>query len=424
MTKHKFRIKFKNIKADFVYYDLKIPSILWQLNSIDWNQILCNLSLDDKYELVNIVNRCYYSDKYNHFHKSFGFKSKNWYDLSLTPINKISDVDIFMDEHDYTFSYQDLKKLPFNSYHPYLKSNSIQIIKAKNSHLSIIDYFHINMSKSLRKNTSQSSLASDIGESDDLEQKIKSFEALVNHDYFTTNLISIYIKYPQHLHYTIGLLYYIISIIEDYKNRYEHILKIIPNNYNELIHIFLDNYTTFLIDIKSRQNSEKFQYVCIIIFKILQYRYNIIVDSDELFNTIKSDHDQSSHLELYWSMNFDRPNYYYHKITNKMSFGNINIDSIFSNCEYNSYYYTLMIYLHDKYMGLPTLIDRKLAPLLNCYKTADNYSYHDVIKYFMNLHHYILTETPELYDLYRIMIDRYYLKKSPIYITTDGIVCE
>lgn len=392
----------------------KLPKIFINLNCIDWEQIYNNLNCDN---LETVINKQYYSDKYNYFNKTFGIKVKNVYDLSLTPINLIPDSELVMDEFGFCFSYYDLRKISESSLHPYNKQLILNQVMVYHQPITIIEYYQSNMLH-LPKIPSLEML----NQSNDLSIQ---FEQLINNEFFTNNLLSIYNEKLEHLDYTVGLLCYVLSIIEDYHFRYIIQLK---SNYcqeSDKYYGFLHLFIEFLTNVKNENNYESYHYVCIIIFKILQYRYNLITESEDLFNMIKSHFDNKYSDELYWSIILDRPNFICQKRTGNISLININIDNIFSNCEYIEYFYTLLIYLHNIYMKQPSYIDGQLVSILNYYKTAENYSYLDVVRYFTNLYHQIEqnNQTSELNN-YIHLIFRYYLKPMPIHINPRGEISD
>jgi len=423
----KKRIVLK-LKKKYDQFNLVLPKALFGLR-VNWAEIWENLSIEgDFQELESVINKFYYSDKFNVFHKSFGIKSKNLYDLSLTSVNKIADCELIVDEYGFGFSCYDLRKISENACHPYNKIIPMNQTRIFDGTVTVLSYYKLYMCGNMGKRFSSSSLSnlSNLSfeyEGDDEDRLVMSFENAINHDFFTSNLVTIYKEKPEHLDYTVGLGFYVLSVIDDYRERYQDLLKDSYVRSTNRYTAFLKNYISFLKDIKVGNNQEKYQYVCIIIFKILQYRYNVISDAEELYSLIKDEFPPGDLNEMYWSMMLDRPNYYYYKITEKIKLININIDNIFSNCEFGEYYYTLMFFLHRKYLEFETDVNGQMHPLLNHYKTPDNYSYHDLIKYFMDAYHHIKdSDTAGKFRLFVGMLRRYYLQSTPICITRDGII--
>ena len=417
-----------------VDFGLKLPEIFYYAKCIDWNDILENLGIcqtpsnSSKFEqLETVFNKYYYSDQYEQFKKSFGIKVKNLYDLSLTAINTIRDDHLIVDEFGFVFSYYDLRKIQDSCLHPYNKKITLNQTLIYNKATTLINYYKDNMENMLTGNNSTENL--DTGEYDDiLDRLCNQFEKLINNEFFTTNLLTIYQNKLEHLDYTVGLLCYVLSIIEDYHFRYINNLK---HNYcqeSDKYPSFLKLFIKLLNSVKNENNAETYHYICIIIFKILQYRYNLICDGEELFNLVKDKINNRNREELYWSIILDRPNFICQRINGNISLININIDNIFSNCELPEYFYTLMVYLHSKYMKEETHINGKLVSILNHYKIVDNYNYLDVIRYFTNLYHQLESENSdknkELFSLFYKMINRYYIKTAPIHITSQGLISD
>lgn len=435
MAKQKIVLKLKRLTIEEPFDEMKLslPSIFKNLNHCKWEELSENLAIEtldtnNLTGLEHLFNKKFYNDQYNTFKKSFDIKTRNLYDLSLTPINRINDAELVVDEYGFCFSYYDLRKIPANAYHPYNKLILFNQARVSKKPISITNYFTRCMIGLNNSKHSNHSLLCDITDSDpnDIEQLVTAFESIICHDFFTTNLITIYQSKPDHLDYTVGIIYYILGIIDDYKEKYEELLK---DNYcrsDDKYKTFLKSYIDFLKEIHKTNNIEKYHYICIIIFKILQYRYNIISDGEELYTLVKNEFKPSYHDELYWSIIQDRTNFYYQQKTNKINLMNINIDNIFTNCELPEYFYTLMFYLHSKYMHSNIQENMETATILNHYKSPENYSYLDLLKYFMDLHHEIQENAiPDGNKyLYRQMIKRYYLKPNPICITRTGLICD
>ena len=391
--------------------DLPVPEILKYLKDISWehledNLALDNLSITSTKSLKMVINKNYYCDRNDEFIKNFGIKVRNLYDLSFTSINSLKDEMLVLDDNYYCFSCYDLKRFNKKDFHPYMHNNLIgesrlmniygNKQKGINTGISIIDYYLEHMAEQSRSNTSSpvsnTSFSGQLN-SDDPEILKLAFEQMINHDFFTINLIDLYHNRPTHLDYTVGLIYYVISVVDDYKERYRDLLK---DNYCQVLNIndekyvsFLKNTLNFLNDVKVNTNIEKFQYICIIVFKILQYRFIQITEGECLYELIKKDIDPERHQQLYWSIILDRPNYYYQRATSRIHLMNINIDNIFTNCEFTEYFYTLISYLHSKYMRFNKQPGNPTTNLLNLYKTAENYSYLDLIRYFTDVYNYV-----------------------------------
>lgn len=449
---------------------LPIPKILQHL-PLDWKVLSENLGIevDDNslQELDFCLNKFFYSDQSGFFEKSFGMKTRNLYDLGFSSINQISDTDLVVDKYGFAFSYFDMRKLDKSSPHPYVNHSSLQetpvhkdLPKLIQNNINLVEhsekldqmitvteYFESIMCSNLRSDssfsvTSHTELLS-FTETNNPDVLETVFEVVINHDFFTNSLISIYRSKVEHLDYTVALLYYILAIVDDFGERYRDLLITNYSVANEKYPEFLRNYIQFLREVQSNYNIEKFHYVCIIVFKILQYRYQQLEDSLILFDLLKTSVPRERHSELYWSIVLDRMNYLHGKMTNKISLINISVDNIFSNAEFNQYYYTLMVYLHTKYMELPlrevqtdnstgNSNGSRRADLLEHYKPVDNYSYLDLLQYFTELAEKITRangndingDQTEFEVKFRTMIHRYYLSDSYITINRNGLVVD
>jgi len=419
---------------------LKVPKILPYLN-IDWQSVSENLEIDiskdNLYELEFCLNKIIYSDNDDVFEKNFGIKTINLRDIGLTSINQISDDDLVVDQNRYAFSYFDLKRLDPTVGHPYLgqQGGKMGQLKVDNRLMDrstggtrlLFEYFEHHTNRSFRSDSSQSMVSDNLQDIDDPILLENIFEHSINHDFYTVNLIFPYKDRKDHLDYSVALLYYILAIIDDFGQKY---LDCLINDYfqatvDKKYLSFLRNYIYFLDQVKNNYNIEKFQYVCIIIVKILQYRLTQIQDGEALFKTLKP-YIQSNYIqEFYWSILLDRVNYLHAQQTSKISLINISIDNIFSNTELANYYYTLMVYLHTKYMDLPSRENGTLSPFLNHYKQLENYNYLDLLQYFSEMAEYVNNdEFKHLKNRFQNMIRRYYLKNDYITINRDGLVID
>ena len=419
-----------------------LPKILSYL-PLDWRGISENLGINiDKNDLGRLefcINKYFYSDQTGIFQKSYGVKTRNLYDLGSVSINQINDADLVIDSYGFAFSCFDLRKLDKAAPHPYVNCSSIQetqvaATQANRSRMTLSEYFEsVMQNESSLTNSSQAELIS-VSEIDNYEILESLFETEINHNFFTPVLITIYRSKREHLDYTVTLLYYILAIIDNYGLMYRSLL---ITNYSIASDKYLDflrNYIKFFKDLKSNSSVEKCHYVSVIVFKVLQYRYQQLQDSQVLFDLVKSYVPKEQQTELYWSIVLDRLNYLHGKATNKISLINISIDNIFSNTEFDQYYYTLLVYLHTKYMQLPLRQDQnKRSSLLEHYKPLDNYNYLDVIQYFTELADIVANignsnQSEHLHHdgmkYFKSMIKRYYLNDSYITISRNGLVSD
>jgi len=443
----------------FPHYFLRIPEILGFLN-IDWGKISENLGIeinkDNFCELEFCLNKIIYSDKSEQFSKNFGIKTINLYDLGLTSVNQITDSDLVVDKDNFAFSYFDLKRLSKDSPHPYLgvgehgkKMIGALVTEAllngptrlsddvSEKKMTIYEYLERDMYHSFRTDSSLSIISDNVQEIDDPLLLESIFEQAISHDFYTNSLISLYRDRQDHLDYTVALLYYILAIIDDF-NFGERYLDCLINNYfrepvettdsstNNKYCSFLRNYIYFLSDVKENYNTEKCQYVCIIIVKILQYRFAQIQEGEDLFKVLKPYVRSNFIQEFYWSVILDRVNYLHAQQTGKISLINISIDNIFSNADFDQYYYTLMVYLHTKYMDLPSRENGNISRFLNHYKPVENYNYLDLIQYFSDMakHVELNNRLKHLKRRFQTMIRRYYLKEDYITINRNGLVVD
>ena len=443
-----------NGDSRFPVNDLYVPSILYHLN-IDWANLSDNLAINassnNLLELETLLNKFIYSDKNDGMIKNFGIKVKNLYDLGLNSINQIKDSDLVVDYYGFGFSRYDLKRLDVDAFHPYFGNSRdpIKIADLKispqisggddvNVTVTVYDHFRNEMLYSLISESGTSLSSENIQDIDDIGILEHIFEKTLAHDFYTTNLVSIYHSNSNsntvsdnesssgsnHLRYTVALLYYILTNIDDFGERYVDYLFNMYVQTNQYI-TFLKSYTYFLMDVRETCNREKFQYVCIIIVKILQYRYSQIKDGEYLFNILKDKLDLNRYGdELYWSIILDRVNYL-NNGDGRVSLINITVDNIFSNTDFNQYYYTLMVYLHTKYMQMPSSENGNTSRFLNHYKQTENYSYLDIIQYFSEMcDHVQNSNSKSMKRRFESMIKRYYLKRGCISINRYGLVID
>ena len=389
--------------------------------------------------IKNVINKFFYCDVNDTFSKSFGTKCNNLTDLSLTPINLISDKFLVMDINNFVFSDFDLKKLTPSTRHPYLRNIKIDDVRVKNYYLNLLDYHKCYMASTV--NLDKSAITAGIGagsnvvaelntatQLNNINKLVSLFESSINHEYYTSNLVTIYEKNQNSLDYTVELLYYIVSYIEDYKTRYENLLFMeyhhrARNKYK----IFLRNYILFFQDIKRRFNIERYNYITIIVFKVLQYRYCVMDAKRDLYSLVHNEFKPEVLTRLSLSMEYDRPNYHYYLVTGKTSFVSVNIDNIFSNCENNDHYSILINYIHNTFVADcqtsgPIL---ELDEIVNYCKSSENFNYCDLLRYFGDLGVLIINtfgkNTPE-HKNFLNMIDVYYLQSSPLHVTSSGTI--
>ena len=451
--KYLIKLKFKrpiNIQSPH----LTFPTYL----TLKPTDIFANLGVETSAQLQECLNKYFYCDRYNKFEKNFGIKTRNFTDLTLNPINLIPDHCLIVDLDLFAFSQDDLDHLTSEHYHPYLHKQKLtktyvnlyylQLYQIKQKEkistpITVIDFYHTYLKKSIaetNQSTNDSLLSS--GESKrnvamvtnvSIDQELNNLEnhleEMITYDFFTINLVTIYRHFEcdKHLDYTVLLLYNIINLIPDFQSTYVNLL--VQNyftNESSKYRQFVINLTTMLKTVQNVLNYEKFNYLLIITIKILQYRFRQITDGIELFQYLKEFVKANQQTELYWSILLCPSNHFNEKNTGQISLYNISIDNIYSNTKFKTFYYTLLVYLHTKYMQMASQENGEIHGLLNHDKELEVYNYLDVMQYFTDLHDYIKTTncSQNLKQRFRTLVKRYFLDANYIKIDRQGQILD
>lgn len=358
-------------------------------------------------ELTKLISKYYYSDNNNTFIKSFGVKTVNYTDIYFNLINNIDDKMILVDDHRYAFSFDDLDNVKSDTIHPYLGNILLSESIMYNSKCKLFDYY-CQMTNKLPVYVMP--ITNNI---------IDRLAELINNYYFTNNLIEIYQNHHSELDYTVELIIYIISKVhisdcfcaELFENNYKYVAH--NNKYNSFICVLIKYIEHVNRNYSNLPNVSI--YIGILLQRILEYRYNILVMSKELYECIKKHFNIQVHNKLYKSIQLDCSNYLHSNNSSDSGFMNINIDTVFSNCNPMNYYRIMMYYLHYTYMSSLDENDFQI----NDYTKPEYYSYLNILKYFVNLYDFVIKYN--LLDAYIKMIQRYYLQDNSILIMGDYI---
>lgn len=447
--KYSIKLKFKR-SIDIQSPELTLPAWL----DISQTNILSNLGVDTLSQFKTCLNKNFYCDQSNTFGKNFGIKTKNFNDLNLTPVNLIPDNRLVIDTNSFAFSAYDLENLTYDSCHPYLNKQKLsqtyvnqyylQLYNAEqsdtiiNGSITVINFYQKYLRNLFQKSPVGNSypfpIINDQQPASDLDifnQELNTLEnnlqEIISYDFFTINLVSIYrnIKCDKHLDYTILLLYNIINLIPDFRLTYVKLILVDYFNIEDdglKYRKFLMNLVKILETVKTNLNYEKFNYLSIIMVKILQYRFCQINDGLELFKYLKEFVKTNQQTELYWSILLCPSNHFNEKTTGQISLYSISIDNIYSNTKFETFYYTMLVYLHTKYMQMASQENGEMHRLLNHDKDIELYSYLDVIQYFNDLYEYVKENSLSLHlkQRFQNLVKRYFLDPNYIKIDRQG----
>lgn len=359
-------------------------------------------------ELTRIINKYYYSNNDKPFTKSFGFRTINYTDIYFNPINNIDDNKILVDEHRYAFSFDDLNNVKIDTIHPYMGDKLILDTMMFNSKHKLYDYYR--QIKNMTKLNTLPLVANNM---------LDKLSNLMNNYYFTYNLVEIYQNRINELDYTVELIKYIISRVQICE---QFCVNLFDTSYQcasnlDKYGIFIDNLIRYIEYVNENYNNipNVIMYIGILFQRILEYRYNVLVLSKELYDCIKTHFDIQLHNKLHKSIQLDCSNYLYSNNCSECGFMNINIDTIFSNCNPSNYYRIMLYYLHNTYMYQLNRTDFQI----NDYTKPELFSYLNILRYFISLYDYVLDY--DILDTYLKMIQRYYLMNTSIVIIGDYI---